>query len=260
MGSLPSDPCALVSPTPFNEQQHEVMITRGFKISETEVTQGDFKAQLGYNPSHNVSCGDSCPVENVTWSQAAEYCNALSSKAGLTPCYTCTGHGTTASCEEASGYQGIAVYQCPGYRLPTEAEWEYAYHAGTKTPLYNGTITNCGIGATDPTAAVDPNAELIAWYLGNANSKSHPVKQKQANGWGLYDMAGNVREWCHDWYTENLPATAETDPISAGVGERRNLRGGYYNQTARTLRGAFRYHFDPAVTDLTIGFRCVVKL
>ena len=109
----------------------------------------------------------------------------------------------------AVAYSGKNVYVCPGYRLPTAAEWEYAYRAGTTTAYYSGTnasskCTSCG--------AVDKNADKIGWYCANANNTTNPVQGKLVNAWGLYDMAGNVWEWCHGWYTGSGPGPPVVDP------------------------------------------------
>lgn len=149
-----------------------------------------------------------CPVEYVNWNEAATYCNALSSQKGLDQCYTCTGSGPSVTCSEATAYSGIKIFDCPGYRLPTDAEWEYAYRAGSTTAFYpsdgnSGTITDCDN---------DPNADKIGWYRynsavtyagcenlsssgGDPCSGPHPVGQKAPNAWGLYDMGGNVYEY-----------------------------------------------------------------
>jgi len=241
----------------LNEQFHEVTLTRGFKITEAEVTFGEFKALMGYYPINGkTACGDDCPAANVTWDEAVAYCNALSKRDSLTACYTCTGTTYQTKCQVETSYVGQKIYDCSGYRLPTEAEWEYAYRAGTTTSLYNGDATAC-----ESTSTVDPLAEVIAWYLGNSGTPSaaHPVKKKLANAWGLYDMAGNVREWCQDWYVEALGVTPVTDPVT-DAGDRKLLRGGYYDQNARTLRASFRYSYEPNMTDGTVGFRCVKKL
>jgi len=133
MGSPAAEKCHYT-----DEEQHDVTLTHDFEIQTTEVTQAQFKALMSYNPSVFKSCGDNCPVEKVKWYEAAAYCNALSAKIGYAQCYTCTNSGTMVTCTWAVGYENEKTYKCPGYRLPTEAEWEYAYRAGTQTAYYNG--------------------------------------------------------------------------------------------------------------------------
>ena len=245
MGSPASEPCR-----GSNEDQHQVTLTHGFEISDHETTQGEFQALMGYNPSGFTSCGASCPVEWVTWYEAAAYCNALSAQKGLTACYDCTGSDAGVSCTESTSYSGSKIYDCPGYRLPTDAEREYAHRAGTTTAYYNG--------ANDPAkcmACSDANADAISWYKCNSGSTTHPVKQKPANAWGLYDMAGNVWEWCHDWYQANLGSSAVVDPV-VGSGSLRAVRGGNWNSTAGGMRTAFRGGYGPTLLLNRIGLRC----
>ena len=132
--------------------------------------------------------------------------------------------------------KGKGIYLCKGYRLPTEAEWEYAYRAGTTTAFYNGGITNCG--------SKDPNLDKIGWYNQNSSSMTHPVGKKAPNAWGLYDMAGNVWEWCHDWYAA-YPPTSVTDPVGSSSGSSRVKRGGSYPHSAIDARAAERTSFYP---------------
>ena len=247
MGSPTDEPCRIST----REDLHQVTLTRDFEIESTEVTQGQFEALLGYNPSSFKNCGTICPVEMVNWHEAVAYCNALSAQATLTPCYTCTGSGTSVTCDVAPAYAGANIYTCPGYRLPTEAEWEYAYRAGTQTAYYSG--------VNDPAACKcegDANLKPIAWYCGNAGSTTHPVGQKQANAWHLYDMAGNVLEWCHDSYKASLGTGAVSDPWGLASGSTRVLRGGSYSTSAVSARAANRYNSTPTIRYFHYGFRC----
>ena len=294
MGSPVTENCRVK-----DETQHQVTLTHKFEIMTTEVTQGHFQAVMGYSPSHFNSCGGTCPVERVTWHEAAAYANALSAKVWpgkkLCPnhgkggvglqgescastkdckcglacmnktckpytganaecrcslhssqwCYACTGSGKSVTCSEATAYSGAKFYSCPGYRLPTEAEWEYAYRAGTSKAFYNGGITSC--------SGNDPNLEKIGWYDPNSSSKTHPVSKKTPNAWGLYDMAGNVWEWCHDWYG-TYPSSSVTNPAGT-TGSNRVRRGGGWYSDANNARAATRHNNSPGNRNNSIGFR-----
>jgi formylglycine-generating enzyme required for sulfatase activity len=213
-----------------DETQHEVTLTRDFEIRSTEVTLGEFRALMGRNPSGYSACGDACPVENVNWHEAAAYCNALSSGAGLVQCYTCSGSGADVTCEPTGN-----PYECRGYRLPTEAEWEYAARSGTTGPRYGDDL-----GA-------------IAWYLDNSRYSTHAVGTRAASPWGLYDMLGNVWEWCRDWYGDYGGAVA--DPFGPGTGSVRVVRGGSWGDDAWNLRVALRYGYAPDSRHNFIGLR-----
>ena len=228
-----------------DETQHKVTLSRGFKMSATEVPQGAFEALMGYNPSRFSDCGADCPVETVSWHEAAAYSNALSELDERTPCYSCSGSGTGVTCQEHGAFSGTKLYQCPGYRLPTEAEWEYAYRAGTTTAFYNGGISSCG--------GTDPNLDKIGWYRQNSGSETHPAGKMMANTWGLYDMAGNVWEWCHDWGT-TYPTTGVTDPVGTS-GSSRVFRGGGWDYDAGFCRAAVRFSYSPGGRFNSLGFR-----
>ena len=191
------------------------------------------------NPSGFSSCGSDCPVENVNWWEALAYANALSTSENLQECYVlsdCTNSpGNNMQCNEVSW-----TSNCFGYRLPTEAEWEYAIRAGTRTAFYNGESTPGN----------------IAWYNSNSNSRTHPVAQLEANLWEIYDMSGNVWEWCWDWYEayDSLPAT---DPMGPDSGFLRVLRGGSWRNSASLARSACRHIGGPDYRSNRLGFRLV---
>ncbi len=203
--------------------RHRVRITRPFLLQATEVTQAQYKAVMGSNPSHFSSCGSTCPVENVSWLDAVAYCNALSAKAGLTACYQVSG--------KTARFAGLS---CRGYRLPTEAEWEYAARAGTSGARY---------------ASLD----AAAWHGGNSGSKTHSVGGKRPNAWGLYDMLGNVWEWTHDWFGK-YESRAVSDPTGPSGGSFRVLRGCSWHSSARFCRAALR-RFTPGNRGQNLGFR-----
>jgi formylglycine-generating enzyme required for sulfatase activity len=207
-----------------DETQHQVTVS-SFYMGKYEVTQKEYQAVMGTNPSSFK--GDNLPVENVSWYDAVNYCNALSKKEGLTPAYTVNGNNVTWN------------KSANGYRLPTEAEWEYACRAGTTGPYSSGSSVG-----------------TAGWYDSNSGSKTHPVGQKQANAWGLYDMHGNVWEWCWDWYGP-YPGGSQTDPTGASSGGSRAARGGSWGSYARGLRSAYRFWHNPSIQATYLGIRLV---
>jgi formylglycine-generating enzyme required for sulfatase activity len=227
------------------EVPHEVTLSKAFVISATEVTQQQFQDLMSYNPSDHTGC-PSCPVEQVSWDEAAAYCNALSDEADQ--CYECNGTQDTVSCPVKAAFAGDQIYDCAGYRLPTEAEWEYAYRAGTGDDTYSGPLSSC--------SSSDVVADRIAWYAGNAGGATHEAEGKAANAWGLYDMPGNVWEWCHDFNT-TWTTDPETDPV--GTGTDHPVRGGAYNTPPINLRAADRSNLVSGVRAGDVGFRCVRK-
>ena len=211
----------------YNDEgpQHSVTVS-SFYMGKYPVTQKEYQAVMGSNPSRFN--GDNLPVEQVTWFDAVNYCNRLSQKEGLTPAYTINGENVTWNSNAS------------GYRLPTEAEWEYACRAGTTTAY------NTGANISDNTG----------WYDTNSGDKTHPVGQKAANAWGLYDMHGNVNEWCWDWFGA-YSTGAQTDPKGASSGSGRVIRGGGWIDNAKFLRSADRLNAAPSNRRGSIGFRLV---
>ena len=206
---------------------HMVTIS-SFMMSKYEVTQGQYQTVMGSNPSHFL--GSNRPVETVYWYDAVKFCNALSKREGLTPCYS--GSGINTRCN----------WNANGYRLPTEAEWEYACRAGTTTEYHTGN----GSSALD----------RAGWYPRNSDNQTHEVGRKQANKFGLYDMHGNVWEWCWDWYGSYSSGT-QTDPKGPSSGSYRVDRGGGWGYNAWCCRSAYRYGDDPGYRWFALGFRLV---
>jgi formylglycine-generating enzyme required for sulfatase activity len=233
-----------------NEPLHQVTLTRNFWIMTTEVTQEQFADTMGYGPSSFTSCGVTCPVETASWHEFAAYANALSLAAGLGQCYECTGTAPSFSCLLNSSYD--SPYDCPGYRLPTEAEWEYAARAGTTTATYGGDldVTQC-----DASAVLGP----LAWFCANSRSRTHPAGQKMANPWRLADMLGNVAEWCHDG-DGALPTTPVTDPVGPESSRFRVIRGGNWDEFAKVLRAASRSSISPNRGNSTTGGRLAMSV
>ena len=218
--------------------QHEVTISKPFYMGVYEVTQEQYEAVVGKNPSQFK--GAQNPVEMVSWDEAVAFCKKLS---------------------ETSGKK---------VRLPTEAEWEYACRAGSKTRFYFGDDDTgredyaCRVGSETRFDFHGYEKELddFAWYSGNSGKTTHPVGQKKANAWGLYDMHGNVWEWCADWYDEyggkyyaNSP---KADPTGPAEGRLRVLRGGSRSVPPRLCRSATRVWNIPSGRDVSSGFRAVV--
>jgi formylglycine-generating enzyme required for sulfatase activity len=213
---------------------HDVTLTNDFYIGETEVTQGEYEAMMGTNPSGFSSCGSDCPVETVTWHESAAFANAVSDSEGLEQCYTCTGSGTSTSCSIA-----VEPYSCGGYRLSTEAEWEAAARCGEDT-LYAGSTV----------------IDDVAWYVLNSDSTTHTVATKASNACGLYDMTGNVFEWTQDWYSSSYYSSSPgTDPVGATSGVSRVLRGASWNNMPTDVRVANRSGLDPPFGTYSIGLR-----
>jgi len=236
-----------------NETIHRVTLTRGFAIKATEVTQREFQARMGYNPSR-YGCAE-CPVERISWYEGAAYANALSAAAGRPACYSCAGSGRDVLCDASGAF--ATPYDCPGYRLPTEAEWEYAARAGTETATYNGDLDFAHLECQQPNPVLDP----IAWFCGNSGDVPHPVGTRAPNAWGLYDMAGNISEWCNDATTGvALPAAAVTDPWGSPGSFGRASHDGSWINVARYSRAADRGAVLPDSRNSNRGFRVVRTL
>ncbi len=215
---------------------HFVTLTNDFFIGETEVTQGEYEAMMGTNPSYFSDCGSDCPVESVTWHMSAAFANAVSDSEGLEQCYTCTGSGSSTNCSIA-----VEPYSCTGYRLATEAEWEAAARCGDDT-LYAGSTV----------------IDDVAWYRGNSDDTTHTVATKAQNACGLYDMTGNVWEWTQDWYSSSYYSSSPgADPVGATSGDDRVFRGGSWLYRPAFARVAFRFRGTPDDRGNALGLRLV---
>ena len=201
-----------------NETQHPVTLTKAFYLGIHEVTQENYQMVLGTNPSGFE--GPQNPVDSVSWQDAVEYCRKLSE----------------APDEKEAGRV---------YRLPTEAEWEYACRAGTTTAASFGND--------------DSLTDIYAWHSLNSRRKSQPVGQKKSNPWGLHDMHGNVWEWCQDWYGE-YPTDKAVDPLGPPMGSARVHRGHCCFDIAERIRSSVRHKSEPSREGKGIGFRVVLEL
>ena len=214
-----------------------------FKMARYQVTQELYFTVTGDNPSiftGTPAAGEiqgKRPVERVTWYEAVEFCNKLSERGGLTPVYTIEGTTVTAD------------WDADGYRLPTEAEWEYACRAGSTTSWHFG----------DDAGTDESGLRGYAWYIINAGMGTHQVGLKLPNAFGLYDMHGNVWEWCWDWFKAAYYGESENtdNPKGPDVGVSRVQRGGSYSNTNERSRSANRDSVNPDLNSTDLGFRLV---
>jgi sulfatase modifying factor 1 len=213
MGSPANDPERY-----YDEKQHRVTLTKGFLLQTTEVTQSQWEAVMGKNPSKFKGCGK-CPVERVSWRNVREFIRKLNQREGTDK-----------------------------YRLPTEAEWEYAARAGTTSPFAFGTCLS-----TDQ-ANYKGNYPMPGCSKGQYRKKTVPVASFAPNAWGLYDMHGNVWEWVQDWYHDYYDGSV-TDPTGPATGTYRVIRGGSWYHFARGCRSAYRVYDTPYYRYSYIGFR-----
>lgn len=196
-----------------NEKPTHSVTLADYYIGETEVTQDLWNAVMASNPSYWK--GGNLPVENVTYNEVKTFISSLNRLTGYT------------------------------FRLPTEAEWEYAARGGKKSNGYKFSGSN--------------SIELVAWYFGNSGNKTHAVKGKRANELGIYDMSGNVAEWCNDWYCE-YSRSSQTNPKGPSSGSNRLMRGGSWLDNARHCRVSRRDLYGPSTCDINQGFRLALTL
>jgi formylglycine-generating enzyme required for sulfatase activity len=237
-----------------DETQHSVMVD-SFYMAKYEVTQAEYTAVMGVNPS--FFRGAHLPVENVTWYNAVEYCNKRSEKEGKTPTYSIdktrldpNNHAPA----EHDKVRWIVTWnkKADGYRLPSEAEWEYACRAGTTTPFCTGD------NITTSQANYDGNIPYNKNARGVYREKTTPVGSFLPNRWGLFDMHGNVDEWCWDWYGE-YPESALTNPSGSSSGSGRIKRGGRWGSLGHYLRSADRNYDISSYRLYDLGFRLVLN-
>ena len=254
MGAANGEACSDVT----LERKHQVTLTRNFEMQTTEVTQDQFKKLMGFNKSYFSSCGGSCPVDSVSWHAAAAYCNELSKIKGVKPCYSCTKSGTS-SFDCMVEFSHKTIYQCAGYRLPTEAEWEFAYRAGSQTAFYNGAIDS---SRCQSCTSKDNNANKIGWYCANSGVSGmkltpHTVGGRAPNAFGLFDMAGNLYEWTADGWKKDLGSAAATDPWDDSNASYKATKGGCWEHRSYKMRAAYRDDGPAKYGSMLIGFRCV---
>lgn len=216
-----------------NEHPTHSVTLSSFSISSMEVSQRMYQMFTGTNPS--TFPGTLYPVHMVSWYDAIDYCNKLSIAEGLPPCYSI--NGNTAPGSWIGGT--IVMSKTGGYRLPTEAEWEYAASAGGNK--YSGTISS--------TEAIN-----YVWFYTEPQSCIHQVGIKLPNSYGLYDMCGNITEWCWDWYSD-YTADAQTNPTGAATGTLRIAKGGAWYSAIELCRIYYRYSYAPGTKDKYVGFR-----
>ena len=215
-------------PGSFMREGFQVTLTRGFWMGETPVTQELWAAVMGVNPSQFRSVlSGSMPVEQVSWWDSVGFANETSRMMGLRLVYA--GSGDDVRLDQAA----------PGFRLPTEAEWEYAARAGQGFEY-----------------AGSDDADTVAWVDENSGARSHPVGRKAPNAWGLRDMSGNVYEWCWDRYGD-YPRSDSVDLTGLSRGPGRVIRGGSWRRVPRSARVAYRYWVGPGGRDCSLGLRLV---
>jgi cysteine-rich repeat protein len=260
-----------------SEIQHLVELTRRFELRATELTRAEWEGVMGTRPWSLAGCGPSCAASKISWWDALVFLNRLSERDGLEACYRldgcegepgtgCEGGAEVCEFDFTCANATFVGLDCAGYRLPTEAEWEYAARAGSETAFPTGDLIHT---ARSP---LDPNLDLIGWYSGNSAASyegaqdcagwftgattcgPQEVATKRPNAWGLFDMHGGVYEWVWDWDAP-LPISLQIDPLGPTGGEARVRRGGAWNSPSQFCRSAFRFGNEPSMRREGVGLR-----
>lgn len=232
----------------FDEVPHDVELTGDFEIMTTEVTRAHFEAYMGYDPTYTttmMACED-CPVHTVSWDESAAFANAMSAVHGLEACYSCDGDGLDVTCDLA-----MSPYECDGYRMPTEAEWEYAARGGN-VHVYPGSN----------------DIDAIGWWKENADWSIWGVALLEPNAIGLYDMGGNVREFVNDWHIDQTADPAVDPWVAPDDGSFPVEKGGSFACIPEHLEPNTRYMnmnggtggSGDFVRDVHVGFRVARSL
>ena len=223
-----------------SSSRHRVTISHDYWMGSTEVTQAQFQRVMGFNPSHFSTDKQAAksPVEMVSWYDAVSFCNKLSDREGLLPVYR-------LSDIKKAGNNIISArvttdFTANGYRLPTEAEWEFAARGGTKSQGFIYAGSN--------------EVKDVAWIAGNSANQTHQVASKRPNELGLYDMSGNVWEWCQDWYGP-FSDQDQSNPMGPASGTDRVYRGGSWYNYSSLAKTIYRGNYSPDIRLLTLGFR-----
>lgn len=267
----------------YSNVQVQVTLTRPFSMGRTEVTNAQWLESGWGPPKRDIVIGEEtcrqpgCPVANVSFFDALRYANWLSEREALPPCYALEGcTGTTGLDLECSSVMlnSPTAYDCMGYRLPMEAEWEYAARAGTRTAFYGGDAVSRSLNECLDEPALNP----LGWYCANSGEVAHPVGEKLANAWGLHDMLGNLYEWCNDYHDGlGYGDGPLTDPVGTKTPGRellpltlsngdpgriapRIMRGGDYVLSGDACTAADRGSSPSFVSSAAIGFRLVRSL
>jgi formylglycine-generating enzyme required for sulfatase activity len=258
----------LMGETGLADEVHQVALSTSFYISKTEITSQQWNSvkswttnRVGINKYEFTdkekkgsadSGEDNQPITNISWYDALKWCNALSEKEAdqgqeVAPCYyTSSGQAEIYRQGDIDVSSDSVKWKVAGYRLPTEAEWEYVCRFGENFSFFWGD------------QARDEQAGLYAWYLENSNYQTYSVALKQANGFGVYDVLGNVREWCYDWFDGDYPSLIQTDPKGSASGSKRTIRGGSYLSDLADLHSASRDSAEPDEYFTDLGFRVVL--